>query len=124
MMTYELQKVCMCKTFIIWLRAGPQNDAWLKPVRRAKKVADPSFDRWPSTATSFCWYVLHYCIILYVNTRKASQHRLHCIILAITTHASHQKTTQLRLDTMVSWPTSSKMSILFSSTACLAETLN
>jgi len=32
----------MCKTFIILLRAGPQNDAWLKPVRRAKMVAAPA----------------------------------------------------------------------------------
>jgi len=30
----------MCQTFIILLRAGPQNDARLKPVRSANKVAD------------------------------------------------------------------------------------
>jgi len=31
----------MRQTFIILLRAGPQNIAWLKPVRSVKKVADP-----------------------------------------------------------------------------------
>jgi len=31
----------MCQTFIILLRAGPQNTARLKLVRSAEKVADP-----------------------------------------------------------------------------------
>jgi len=31
----------MCQIFIILLRASPQNNAKLKPVRSAKKVADP-----------------------------------------------------------------------------------
>jgi len=31
----------MCQRFIILLRVGPRNNARLKPVRSAKKVADP-----------------------------------------------------------------------------------
>jgi len=42
MMTYELWEMYMRQTFIILLKAGPQNNARLKPVRSAKKVvADP-----------------------------------------------------------------------------------
>jgi len=41
----------MCQTFIILLRAGPQNNVRLKPVRSAKKFADP-LPR--STFTLFC----------------------------------------------------------------------
>jgi len=40
MMSYDLQDICMCQTLIILLRGGPQNNARLKPVRSAKKVAD------------------------------------------------------------------------------------
>jgi len=36
----------MCQTFIILLRAGPQNIARLKPVRSAKKIADPALEHY------------------------------------------------------------------------------
>ena len=41
MMPYELHWICMCQTFVILLRAGPQNNARLKPARSAKKFAEP-----------------------------------------------------------------------------------
>jgi len=41
MMTYELQYISMCQTFIILLKVGSQNNARLKAVRSAKKFAYP-----------------------------------------------------------------------------------
>jgi len=41
MMTYELQYISMCQTFIILLKVRSQNNARLKPVRSAKKFAYP-----------------------------------------------------------------------------------
>jgi len=41
MMIDESYLNVMRQTFFILMRTGPQNDARLKPVRSAKKVADP-----------------------------------------------------------------------------------
>jgi len=40
----------MCRKFIILLRVGPQNNVSLKPVRSAKKVADPCPEQIPARA--------------------------------------------------------------------------
>jgi len=60
----------MCQTFIILLRAGPQNNARLKPVLSAKKAADPwctptgkrrrfcPRTRWSDYISDLAWYRL------------------------------------------------------------------
>jgi len=43
----------MSQTYIILLRAGPQNNARLKPVRSAEQVAEPCF-RWHKKQWFLC----------------------------------------------------------------------
>jgi len=43
----------MCQTFIMLLRAGPQNTARLKPVRSVKNVADPWYNAYPDYINGF-----------------------------------------------------------------------